>query len=61
MLKETMAKTLKRRFLGIAERYGCRIGEQEVMPDHIQLFVSAPLRFCPAELVKILKSVSWIR
>jgi putative transposase len=61
ILKEPIAKTLRRIFLGIAARYGFRIVEQEVMPDHVHLFVSAPPRFSPAELVKILKSVSWNR
>jgi putative transposase len=31
------------------------------MSDHVHLFVSAPPRFSPAELVKVLKSVSWNR
>ena len=61
VLKEPVARRLKRIFVGIAERYGFGIEEQEVMPDHVHLFVSAPPRFSPAELVKILKSVSWNR
>jgi putative transposase len=59
VLSGSVGRTLKRIFLGIAERYGFRIVEQEVMPDHVHLFVSAPPRYSPAELVKILKSVSW--
>ena len=61
VLKAPIAQTLKRIFVGTAERYGFQIVEQEVMPDHIHLFVSAPPRYSPAELVKILKSVSWVR
>lgn len=61
VLTEPVARRLKRIFLGIGERYGFRIVEQEVMPDHVHLFVSAPPRYSPAELVKILKSVSWNR
>jgi putative transposase len=61
VLSGSVARTLKRIFVGIAERYGFRIVAQEVMPDHVHLFVSAPPRFSPAELVKILKSVSWNR
>ena len=61
VLKEPVATALKRIFKGTAERYGFRIVEQEVMPDHVHLFVSAPPRFSPAELVKVLKSVSWVR
>ena len=61
ILKEPVARTLKKIFRGIAERYGFRIVEQEVVGDHVHLFVSAPPRYSPAELVKILKSVSWNR
>ena len=61
VLKEPVARRLKLIFEGIAERYGFRIVEQEVMRDHVHLFVSAPPRFSPAELVKVLKSVSWHR
>lgn len=61
VLKEPVARTLKKIFRGIAERYGFRIVEQEVMGDHVHLFVSAPSRYSPAELVKILKRVSWNR
>jgi putative transposase len=60
-LKEPVARTLKKIFRGIAERYGFRIVEQEIVGDHIHLFVSAPPRYSPSELVKILKSVSWNR
>ena len=49
VLKEPVARALKRIFLGIAERYGFRVVEQEVLKDHVHLFVSAPPRFSPAE------------
>ena len=55
----SVGHALKKIFIGTAERYGFSIVAQEVMPDHVHLFVSAPPRFSPAELVKILKSVSW--
>ncbi|MBI4676100.1 MAG: IS200/IS605 family transposase [Elusimicrobia bacterium] len=61
ILTDPVARRLKRIFAGIAERYGFAIVEQEVQPDHVHLFVNAPPRFSPAELVKILKSVSWNR
>ena len=61
VLKEPVARRLKEIFTGVGERYGFRIEEQEVMPDHVHLFVSAPPRYSPSELVKILKSVSWNR
>jgi putative transposase len=58
VLGAPVARKLKRIFLGIAERYGFTIVEQEVMPDHVHLFVSAPPRYSPAELVNILKGIS---
>ena len=61
VLREPVARQLKRIFVGIGERYGFRVVEQGVEPDHVHLFVSAPPRFSPAELVKTLKSVSWNR
>ena len=61
ILEEPVASALKRIFKGTAERYGFEIVEQEVMPDHVHLFVSASPRWSPAELVQTLKSVSWVR
>lgn len=61
LLVGPVVRKLKRIFLGIAGRYGFTVVEQEVMADHVHLFVSAPPRYSPAELVKILKSVSWQR
>ena len=48
VLKEPVARKLKEIFTGVAERYGFRIEEQEVMPDHVHLFVSAPPRYSPS-------------
>ena len=45
-------------FLKIGKRYGFEVLEQNVQKDHIHLYVSAPPRFSPAQLVDILKSVS---
>ncbi|MGL5764627.1 MAG: IS200/IS605 family transposase [Sarcina sp.] len=42
----------------IAYDYGFEVLEQEIMPDHIHLFISAPPTIAPTEIVKILKSVS---
>ncbi len=58
VLHEPIARRCKVLFLGIAERYGFAVVEQAVMPDHVHLFVSAPPRWSPAELVNVLKSVS---
>ena len=58
VLSEPGARRLKALFRGIAARYGFAIVEQEVMPDHVHLFVSAPPRWSPAQLVNVLKGVS---
>ena len=58
VLSEPVARRCKGLFREIAERYGFAIVEQEVMPDHVHVFVSAPPRWSPAELVRVLKSVS---
>ena len=58
VLSEPVAQRCKGSFQGTAERYGCAIVEQEVLPDHVHLVLSAPPRWSPAELVKGLKSVS---
>lgn len=58
VLSEPVARRCKRIFQEIAERYGFMVVEQAVMPDHVHVFVSAPPRWSPAELVNVLKSVS---
>lgn len=45
-------------FKSIAFNYGFEALEQEIMPDHIHLFISAHPNIAPTEIVKILKSVS---
>ena len=58
MLSELVARRCKQVFQEIAERYGFQVVEQAVMPDHVHVFISAPPRWSPAELVNVLKSVS---
>ena len=58
MLSEPVARRLKALCRGIAARYGFAIVEQEVMPEHVPLVVSAPPRGSPAQLVNVLKGVS---
>jgi len=41
-----------------AEEKGWEILALEVQPDHIHLFVSAPPKFAPSEIVKAFKGVS---
>jgi putative transposase len=58
ILKSSMAKRLKEIFQGIAERYEFDIDTMEVMGDHNHLFIGAPPRYAPSEIVQIMKSIS---
>jgi len=49
---------LKEMLYEVAENYGYEILGMEVMPDHIHLFVSAPPRYAPADVVKKFKGVT---
>lgn len=42
----------------IADKWGFEIVAQEVMPDHVHLFVSAPPKYSPADLAKLFKGAS---
>jgi putative transposase len=42
----------------IAEKLGIRIESLEVQPDHIHLFVSAPQRYSPANLINAFKGAT---
>lgn len=43
---------------GVAREYDVYLTEVEVMPDHVHILVSAPPRFSPSQLARILKSKS---
>ena len=58
VLGERLAKRLKGIFQEIAERYDFEIDTQEVMEDHVHIFLSAPPRYSPSQVVQILKSIS---
>jgi len=59
VLGERVARRLKRIFQEIAERYGFEIDTQEVLlDDHVHIFLSAPPRYSPAQVVQRLKSIS---
>ena len=53
-----LAKRLKMSFEQISERYEFEIDTMEVKDDHVHLFLSAPPRYAPAEIVQIIKSIS---
>ena len=58
IFKDELEYELLKLFTVISYNYGFEVLEQEIMPDHIHLFISAPPTIVPTELVKILKSVS---
>jgi len=58
ILSKEVSEYLKEVFQRIAEEYEFRIDTMEVMKDHGHIFVEAPPRYSPAQVVQILKSVS---
>ena len=57
-MKKELAKRLKVAFQEIAERYEFEVDTMNVNEDHVHLFLSAPPRYSPAQVVQILKNVS---
>ena len=51
-------KFLEDLFPKVATAYGFEIIEKNVQPDHVHLFIAAPPRLAPADMVQILKSIS---
>ena len=49
---------LKELLAEIATQYGLEIWAVEVMPEHVHLFVSAPPKFSPAEIVRLFKGIT---
>ena len=58
VLRGDLARRLKIAFREIADRYEFEIDTMEVNEDHVHLFLSAPPRYSPAQVVQILKSIS---
>lgn len=63
VLTGKIAEKLKEIFYEIADKYEMEIIAVEVMPDHIHLFVSAPPRYAPSQIVKYFKGISskWLK
>ncbi len=49
---------LKEVFKRISEEYGFEIDTMEVVEDHIHVFLEAPPKYSPAQLVQMMKSIS---
>ncbi len=58
VLNDEVSVHLKEVFERIAEEYEFWIDTMEVVEDHVHVFIEAPPRYSPAQVVQILKSVS---
>ena len=58
VLKDELAKRVKEIFQEISERYEFEIDTMEVSEDHVHLFLAAPPRYSPSQIVQIMKSIS---
>ena len=58
ILDKEVAEFVKKVFEQIAEEYDFHIDTMEVMEDHVHVFIEAPPRYAPAEVVQIMKSIS---
>ena len=58
VLKEPIAKRVEQVFREIAEIYGFEIETMAVVEDHVHIFLSAPPKYTPGEIVRILGSRS---
>jgi putative transposase len=57
-LDKEVAAYVKEIFGRIAEEYGMTIDTMEVMEDHVHIFIEAPPRYSPSQVVQIMKSIS---
>ena len=57
-LKPNIARYVAKICYEVAERYDFKVVELAVMRDHVHLFVSAPPQIAPAEIVRIVKSIT---
>jgi putative transposase len=58
VLRDSFAKRLKEVFKEIAERFEFEIDTMEVKEDHVHIFLTAPPRYSPSQIVQIMKSIS---
>ena len=58
VLKSGVGKSLLNLHEHIAQHYDMTILEQEIMPDHVHMLVSAPPRYSPARIAQIFKSIT---
>lgn len=58
ILNENIAKRVEEIFREIAEIYEFEIETMAIVEDHVHVFLSAPPKYAPGEVVRILKSRS---
>lgn len=58
VLTGEIAEFLKELHEQIAKEKGVILREQEVMPDHVHLFITAHPKFSPSQIVKIFKGIT---
>jgi len=58
ILVDGIATRLTELFKEIAQKWGVQIIAQEVMPDHVHLFISAPPKYSPSKLAQLFKGTT---
>jgi putative transposase len=58
ILREPIAKRVEEIFREVAEIYEFEIETMAVVEDHVHIFLSAPPKYAPGEIVRVLKSRS---
>lgn len=58
IFKNELEDSILKSFNIIAYKYNFKVLKQEIMPDYIHLFISAPPTIAPTKIVKIIKNVS---
>lgn len=58
VLTDEIGELLKELHEQIAKDKGVVLREQEIMPDHVHLFITAHPKFSPSQIVKIFKGMT---
>ena len=58
VLDDEIAQELERLIYGIGERYGFRIEDLAIAPDHVYVFLSAPPRYSPSRIMGKMKGIT---
>ena len=61
VLDDEIAGELEGLIYGIAERYGFSIEDLATAPDHVHVFLSAPPRYSPSEVMGKMKGITAVK